>query len=55
MTDIKDALRQVPLFAKLPEAQLQWLSEQGKEVWLPQMLFGELPVLYRVAFRTVKS
>lgn len=34
MTDLKDALRQVPLFAQLPEAQLQWLSEQGKEVWL---------------------
>lgn len=33
MLDI-DALRQVPLFAKLAEPQLQWLSEQGKEVWL---------------------
>lgn len=33
MTDIKDALRQVPLFAKLPDKQLQWLSEQGTEVW----------------------
>ncbi len=33
MTDIKDALRQVPLFAKLPDEQLQWLCEQGTEVW----------------------
>lgn len=33
MTDIKAALRQVPLFAQLPDEQLQWLSEQGTEVW----------------------
>jgi signal transduction histidine kinase len=33
MTNIKDALRQVPLFAQLPEQQLQWLCEQGTEVW----------------------
>ena len=33
MTDIKEALRQVPLFAKLPDEQLQWLCEQGTEVW----------------------
>jgi signal transduction histidine kinase len=30
---LRDALRQVPLFSKLPEAQLQWLTEQGTEVW----------------------
>jgi signal transduction histidine kinase len=27
-------LRQVPIFAKLPEPRLQWLLEQGQEVWL---------------------
>jgi signal transduction histidine kinase len=32
MLDI-ETLRQVPLFAQLPETQLQWLVEQGKEVW----------------------
>ncbi len=32
MLDI-NTLRQVPLFAQLPEARLQWLLEQGKEVW----------------------
>ncbi len=31
--DIKEALRQVPLFSKLPEKELQWLCEQGTEVW----------------------
>ena len=31
--DIKEALRQVPLFTKLPESELQWLCEQGYEVW----------------------
>lgn len=34
MTDILPALRQVPLFRELSDEQLQWLSEQGKEVWL---------------------
>jgi signal transduction histidine kinase len=29
-----DTLRQVPVFSKLPEEQLQWLSQAGKEVWL---------------------
>lgn len=29
-----EVLRQVPLFAKLSPEQLQWLSEQGKEIWL---------------------
>jgi len=29
-----DALRQVPLFAELSDEQLQWLAEQGTEVWL---------------------
>lgn len=33
MSDIK-ALSQVPLFAHLPNEQLQWLAEQGTEVWL---------------------
>lgn len=26
-------LRQVPIFTKLPEERLQWLIEQGKEIW----------------------
>ena len=34
MTDLKEALRQVPLFAQLPETRLQWLTEQGIEIWL---------------------
>ncbi len=34
MTDLKEALSQVPLFAKIPDEQLQWLSEQGEEIWL---------------------
>ncbi len=34
MTDLKETLRQVPLFAKLPDEQLQWLSKQGEEIWL---------------------
>lgn len=29
-----DTLRQVPLFTKLPEERLQWLCEQGTDVWL---------------------
>lgn len=29
-----DTLRQVPLFADLSTEQLQWLAEQGTEVWL---------------------
>lgn len=29
-----DSLRQVPLFTHLPDEQIQWLSEQGTEVWL---------------------
>lgn len=33
MLDIKDALRQVPLFTEIPEAKLDWLCEQGTEVW----------------------
>ncbi|PSB60289.1 ATPase, partial [Chroococcidiopsis cubana CCALA 043] len=31
--NIKDALRQVPLFVKLPETELQWLCDRGQEVW----------------------
>jgi len=34
MTDIKEALHQVPLFAHLPDDQLQCLSELGTEIWL---------------------
>ncbi len=34
MTDLKDALRQVTLFNHLPEGRLDWLIEQGTEVWL---------------------
>jgi signal transduction histidine kinase len=34
MTDIKEMLRQVTLFAHLPDQQLQWLAEQGAEMWL---------------------
>ncbi|MBA3921959.1 MAG: cyclic nucleotide-binding domain-containing protein [Nostocaceae cyanobacterium] len=34
MTDLKDALRQVPLFNHILEGRLQWLIEQGTEVWL---------------------
>lgn len=38
MLDIKtldiEALRQVPLFAQLPQQQLQWLAELGTEIWL---------------------
>lgn len=33
MIDIKD-LKQVELFSTLTDEQLQWLCEQGKEVWL---------------------
>jgi len=33
MIDI-NTLRQVPLFAELSDEQLQWLAEQGTEVWL---------------------
>lgn len=29
-----EALRQVPLFAQLPQQQLQWLAELGTEIWL---------------------
>lgn len=31
---LKEALRQVPLFAQLPETRLQWLTEQGIEIRL---------------------
>jgi signal transduction histidine kinase len=30
----KERLRQVPLFAKLPDERLQWLLEQGRDVWV---------------------
>ena len=33
MIDI-DTLRQVPRFAGLSDEQLQWLAEQGTQVWL---------------------
>lgn len=35
MLDI-DTLRQVPLFSALSPQQLQWLSEQGTELWVRQ-------------------
>jgi CRP-like cAMP-binding protein len=28
-----NTLRQVPLFAQLPDTRLQWLIEQGTELW----------------------
>lgn len=31
---LDEVLPQVPVFSKLPEAKLQWLSQEGKEVWL---------------------
>ena len=34
MNDLKDALRQVPLLAELPDSRLNWLIEQGAEVHL---------------------
>ncbi len=34
MNDLKDALRQVPLFTELPDSRLDWLIEQGAEVHL---------------------
>lgn len=34
MTDLKDLLRQVPLLAELPDRRLDWLIEQGTEVYL---------------------
>jgi len=34
MNDLKDALRQVPLFTELPDSRLDWLLEQGAEVHL---------------------
>lgn len=29
-----DLLRQIPVLARLPERKLQWIIDQGKEVWL---------------------
>lgn len=29
-----DALRQVPILAHLPNEELEWLSENGTEIWL---------------------
>lgn len=34
MTNIKEALRQVPLFAHLQDDQLQCLTQLGTEIWL---------------------
>ncbi len=34
MTNIKETLRQVPLFSHLPDDQLQCLADPGKEIWL---------------------
>lgn len=63
MIDI-NTLRQVPLFAELSDEQLQWLAEQGTEVWLEPgeihraqgdpadhvfvMLLGEVRVMEKV-------
>lgn len=33
MLDI-DTLRQIPIFADLPDQRLHWLIEQGKDIWL---------------------
>ena len=33
MTDIVDALRQVPLFANLTDDQLHWVAAQGTQLW----------------------
>ncbi|HCF26639.1 MAG TPA: ATPase, partial [Cyanobacteria bacterium UBA11049] len=34
MCNIKEALRQAPLFAHLSDRQLQCISELGTEIWL---------------------
>ena len=34
MTVLHEMLRQVSAFAELPESQIQWLIEHGKETWL---------------------
>ena len=34
MTNIKETLRQVPLFSHLADEQLQCLADPGKEIWL---------------------
>ncbi|MBW4512770.1 MAG: cyclic nucleotide-binding domain-containing protein [Scytonematopsis contorta HA4267-MV1] len=34
MTDLKEALHQIPIFSKLPDEQLQYLLKEGKEVYL---------------------
>ncbi len=36
MTNLIDALRQVPLFAELTDEQLRWLAEQGTQLWTQQ-------------------
>jgi len=66
MIDI-NTLRQVPLFAELSDEQLQWLAEQGTEVWLSRvihraqgdpadhvfvMLLGEFGLWRRLAIRS---
>ena len=34
MPSVIDALRRVPLFARLTDEQLRWIAERGEEVWL---------------------
>ena len=34
MTDLSETLRAVPIFSELPQSQIQWLIEQGQEIWL---------------------
>ncbi|MEO0458232.1 MAG: ATP-binding protein [Cyanobacteria bacterium P01_A01_bin.114] len=34
MDDLSAALQQIPVFSELPPTEIQWLTEQGYEVWL---------------------
>lgn len=54
MVDI-DVLRQVPIFSKLTDEQLQWLSEKGSEIWLEPgdylKVEGDLPDSFYVLLK----